>query len=132
METAVHALIGTTVVFALMAIMFDMTRLRDVKRDIYEASRAAGQDSLLELRQAISSGKVLTSAQMLQHWLVDYALQSSGHIDGVKVTFLALGTEPQYYLVTIQGTDKYRFVTGLAQSEFTSGAMIVTDDSEAG
>ncbi len=128
MDLAIHSLIGLVVIFTLMLFLFDGQRLADVKRDIYQSSRAANQNSLLELKQAVINDEVLTDGQMIEHWIINYALQTGTAVEKIKISFLALNTEPQYYLVAIEGSDEYRFFAGDAASFFINGALVVKDE----
>lgn len=127
MSLAVKSLFRIMLITVIVAVLFDMMRLRLVKRSLYEASRAANQDSLWELQQAIQQQTVLTDEKMVQQWIINYALQSSVSPDQVKIVFTAMNTEPQYYLVSVSGSREYRFLSATAASSFRNGALVISD-----
>jgi len=99
-----------------------------MKQIIYENSRATSQNSLLELQNKINKNDVITSAMMLERWLVNFIDNNVTNIKQLEINFVKVATEPQLYLVKVKGNSSaYVFLTENAYNEYTVGTTIIVE-----
>ena len=127
MSTAINGLISVIIIFCLTFVLFDINTASQMKQIIYENSRATSQNSLLELQNKINKNDVITSAMMLERWLVNFIDNNVTNIKQLEINFVKVATEPQLYLVKIKGNSSaYVFLTENAYNEYTVGTTIIS------
>lgn len=128
MSTAINSLISVVIIFCLTFVLFDINRASQMKQIIYENSRAASQNSLLELQSKINKNEIITSSMMLERWLVNFVDNNVTNIKQLEISFIKVETEPQLYLVKIKGNSSaYMFLTESAYNEYMVGTTIIVE-----
>lgn len=107
----------------------DVNKNQTIKQESFEALRAAVQNGLLEVEDAYDNYEVLTTAQMLEQWLLGFVNNHSLDYKDLTIGFVRIEAEPPYYLVKIEGyVNDYALLTTDAYVQYTSGAMIVSEN----
>jgi len=130
MEQAVKALGMIVFIFLLVFLCFDLNRNSTMKQTEYESTRSANQGSLKGLQKKYNNYETITTAEMLEEWLVNFIDTYGLEYESVKIGFVQINSEPAYYLVTIEGYEKYAIITKDAYVKYSTGAMIVTKDED--
>lgn len=130
MDLAVTVLIVLFLVFSFTFGLLDFNHNSDMKDSLFHATRAANQNALYELQDQYDNYQEITTAEMLERWLINFCDNNSLHFDDIEISFVQIETEPiPLYLVYIEGyKDSYiMFRSNESLGRFYNGAMILPD-----
>lgn len=127
MDAGIYMLGLVIILFSLVFGMFDVNLNSSMKQNLFESVRAANQDALYDLQDDYNARKVLTTASMLEAWLIDFAKSADLSYKELVINFVQIETDPPLYLVYVEGhKDKYVVISGDAYASYYSGATIIT------
>lgn len=129
MDFGVYILGAIILLFSIVFGLLDFNLNASMKQNLFESVRAANQEALYTLEENYDNRQILTSAQMIETWLMEFASSKDLNYKEIQINFLQLETEPPLYLVYAKGfNDKYVIVSSDAYAEYFSGATIITRD----
>lgn len=131
MEIGGYGLMWVCVIFTLMFGMLDLTKNGSANQNIFNSIRYANQNALYDVQPDYESRETLTSAQMLEVWLEEFAQNADMEYNDIVLNFAQIETEPPLYLVYAKGyKDQYRILTAEAYYEFLNGSTILQKEPE--
>ena len=132
MDAGIYMLGLIILLFTLVFGMFDVNVNSSMKQNLYESVRSANQNALLELEAKYQEGEELTTIEMLEEWLSEFAQNNDLSYSELKINFVQMETEPPVYLVYIEGhKDQYKVLGSGTMDAFVkyhSGSTLITDD----
>ncbi|MDD2591848.1 MAG: hypothetical protein PHP11_03335 [Erysipelotrichaceae bacterium] len=129
MSIAISALVFVVLVFSLTLALFDINKDMQLKQVLYENTRAANQNSLIELANDYKYEGPLTTAAMLERWLINFVDNNLEDIDELTIEFAHISTDPPLYLVRVKGKSSANaYLNAELYEQVISGTTIITDD----
>ena len=126
--------LGPTILIIIFLVLnftfmtLDFEHNSNMKQSIFEATRAANQNSLYELQDKYDTYEEITTSEMLEKWLINFCNNNSLNFDKINVSFVQIETDPvPLYLVNIEGQKgAYAIIKNKdAIAEFYNGAMLI-------
>jgi len=129
MDVGVYILGATVLLFSIVFGLLDFNINASMKQNLFESVRAANQNSLISLESKYGNREILTTCQMIETWLCEFASDRDLNYKEVEIDFVQVETEPPLYLVNVKGfVDKYAIVSEDAYAEYFSGATIISKE----
>lgn len=130
MDVAISVLITLFLIFNISFSLLDFNHNNSMKESLFEATRAANQNALYEVQGEFDNYEEITTAEMLEKWLINFCNNNSLHYDDIELSFIQIETDPvPLFLVYVEGyKDSYFiFKNKDAKALLVSGAMILPD-----
>ena len=131
MEMAIRLIGLVVIVFTLIFASLDLFKNQEMIQSEFESNRLATQGSLRDLQEKYNNNEELSSVEMLNTWLTNFVNAHGIAYEKLKLGFVQVETDPPLYLVTVEGyEDEYAYLSGEAYARYTSGATIISKESE--
>lgn len=131
MEMPIKVIGLVIIVFFLIFTSMDLFKNQEMIQAEFESNRLATQGSLKDLQEKYNNNEEISSVEMLNIWLTNFVNAHGITYEKLKLGFVQIETDPPLYLVTIEGYEnEYAILSGDAYARYTSGATIISKESE--
>lgn len=127
MSIAISALTFVIVIFSFTLSLFDINKQMELKQVISENTRAANQNSLLEISEDYKNNEVISTSLMLEKWLTNFFDDNLSEVEELEINFSMISTEPPLFLVSVKGKSSANaYLSAELYADIISGTTIIT------
>lgn len=127
MSIAISALTFVIVIFSFTLSLFDINKQMELRQVISENTRAANQNSLLEISEDYKNNEVISTSLMLEKWLTNFFDDNLSEVEELEINFSMISTEPPLFLVSVKGKSSANaYLSAELYANIMSGTTIIT------
>lgn len=127
MSIAISALTFVIVIFSFTLSLFDINKQMELRQVISENTRAANQNSFLEISEDYKNNEVISTSLMLEKWLTNFFDDNLSEVEELEINFSMISTEPPLFLVSVKGKSSANaYLSAELYADIISGTTIIT------
>lgn len=99
----------------------------ELRQVISENTRAANQNSFLEISEDYKNNEVISTSLMLEKWLTNFFDDNLSEVEELEINFSMISTEPPLFLVSVKGKSSANaYLSAELYADIISGTTIIT------
>lgn len=133
MELGVYAFAWIMAISTLFLGVLDVNTNATTKEHMFDSIRSANQNALYDVQNDYEGGKTLSSPEMIETWLSEFAQDMDMNFEDLVVNFIQLEGEPPVYLMYVEGyKDKYAIINKDVYISYINGSTIIQSEDAEG